>query len=342
MRRSDGLLGGPRLDYEAWMDSLRSICGRHDLKGVERNTFTGWVRPIGACGFRALDIGAGAHQFERTQRDVRLDGADHYAAVFQVAGQSALIQSDRTMHLAVGDVALVDAARPLTCSARNGSAPWNCVALHLPRQALVSHLGFEPPVGLCGRARTPAARLLFDLVCVARQRDEAPPTAADSYLQLAVYDLIGALFAPPDRPVVTRHTDKLLTRIRGLITDRFTDPDFGPREVAAEAGISLRYVQKLFTQHGSTCSEFIYSVRLDHAARLLDRRTSLGVRQPLSVIAYACGFSDYTHFARKFRQRFGYTPGRRAEGHHHADDRVVRAGTGSRASSAHEVETPAT
>jgi hypothetical protein len=35
MRRSDGLLGGPRLDYEASMGSLRSMGGRHNLKGVE-------------------------------------------------------------------------------------------------------------------------------------------------------------------------------------------------------------------------------------------------------------------------------------------------------------------
>jgi AraC-like DNA-binding protein len=31
--------------------------------------------------------------------------------------------------------------------------------------------------------------------------------------------------------------------------------------------------------------------------------------QPLSEIAYACGFRDYTHFARKFRHRFGHAPG---------------------------------
>jgi AraC family transcriptional regulator, positive regulator of tynA and feaB len=48
---------------------------------------------------------------------------------------------------------------------------------------------------------------------------------------------------------------------------------------------------------------------LDHAARLLHRRASLGTSQPLSEIAYACGFRDYTHFARKFRQRFGHSPG---------------------------------
>jgi AraC-like DNA-binding protein len=81
--------------------------------------------------------------------------------------------------------------------------------------------------------------------------------------------------------------------------------------VAAKAGISLRYLQKLFTQRGSTCSEYIYSLRLDHAARLLDRRALLTTNQPLSEVAYACGFNDYSHFARKFRRRFGCPPGGR-------------------------------
>jgi hypothetical protein len=33
-----------------------------------------------------------------------------------------------------------------------------------------------------------------------------------------------------------------------------------------------RHLQKLFTQRGSTCTEFIYSFRLNHLARFLDRR----------------------------------------------------------------------
>lgn len=56
----------------------------------------------------------------------------------------------------------------------------------------------------------------------------------------------------------------------------------------------------------SSCREFIYSLRLDHAAHLLNRRS--GKAQPLSEIAYGCGFRDYTHFARKSRHRFGYSP----------------------------------
>jgi AraC-like DNA-binding protein len=157
-------------------------------------------------------------------------------------------------------------------------------------------------------------------------------------MQLAVYDLVGALFAPSGPWLGSRHADKLFARIRSIIKGGFADPNFGPNEVAAEARISLRYLQKIFTERGSTCSELIYSLRLDHAARLVHRRASLRTMQPLSEIAYACGFRDYTHFARKFRNRFGYAPGAHLEELDRVGDRVVRASTGESAPSAHDVQ----
>jgi AraC family transcriptional regulator, positive regulator of tynA and feaB len=329
MHQSDDSLGKPQLDYEAWRALVRSICARHNPEGIEPNAFLGWARPLSVCGLAAVDLGWNAHRIERTHRDVRLDGVEHYCALFQLAGQSTVTQNDQSVQLAVGDVALVDMARPVTYFASNTSAQW--LALHLPRQSLVSHLGFEPQGRFFRRDGTPPGRLLFQVVQDAVAGDGPPSSPADSYMQLAVYDFLGALFASSDPWPISRHTDKLFTRIRGVIKDRFADPDFGPGEVAAEAGISLRYVQKLFTGHGSTCSEFIYSLRLDHAARLLQRRTLLGTSQPLSEIAYACGFSDYTHFARKFRHRFGYAPGAHSGGHGRADRGTVRASTGESA-----------
>jgi AraC family transcriptional regulator, positive regulator of tynA and feaB len=47
-------------------------------------------------------------------------------------------------------------------------------------------------------------------------------------MKLAVYDLVGALFGVSDRRPVSGHAEKLFARIRQLITDHFSDPDFGP------------------------------------------------------------------------------------------------------------------
>ena len=305
MFQSRDLPEAPQLDYEAWRTAVRSMCARYNPEGIEPSAFAGWVRPLDVCGFRLMHIGCNAGRVERTNRDLRQDREDYWALLFQLAGQVGIAHNNRDIQFAVGDVLLLDCTRPTSCvNTRN--AQWSFLCLHLPRQSLVSHLGFEPQGGLVGRHGTSPGHLLFELVRSAVQRDES---RVDPYMKLAVYDLVGALCGSADRQFVSRHTHKLFARICELIKGRCTDPDFGPCEVAAEAGISLRYVQKLFTERGSTCSEFIYSFRLDHAARLVRRRAALETGQPLSDVAYACGFHDYTHFARKFRRRFGYAPG---------------------------------
>jgi AraC-like DNA-binding protein len=149
-------------------------------------------------------------------------------------------------------------------------------------------------------------------------------------MRLAIYDLLGAIFAPSDRWPTSRHADRLFARIRDVVMDRFADPDLRPGVVAAELGISVRY-QKLFTLRGSTCSDFIQSLRLDHAVRLLHRRALTKTGQPLSEISYACGYRDYAHFARQFRRRFGHPPGAAAGHGQSVSDRTVRATLGESA-----------
>jgi AraC-like DNA-binding protein len=305
---NENALGPPHLDYETWRELVRAMVGRFNPEGVEPKDFTGWVRPISVCGFTAGEVSSNAERVERTQREVRLDGADHYITIFQVAGRSAMTHNEQALQFDVGDVALVDVTRPATFFAIEGPELWKSVALLLPRRSLVSHLGFEPRGGLYRRGRTAAGRLLLDLIRNPQEGEGSACSCADSHMRLAVYDLVGALFAPVEA-APPRHADKLFMRVRSTIKDGFADPDFCPDEAAVRVGISLRYLQKLFTQRGSTCSEFIYSLRLDQAAHLLHRRAELAANQPLSEIAYTCGFRDYAHFARKFRHRFGHAPG---------------------------------
>ena len=312
MPNPQDLLSAPQSDYEGWRDLLRSMSGRYYSEGTEPDEFSGWVRPVAIRGFTALNIGSNARRVERTYRDIRRDGADHYFALFAASGQLEMVHNDQAVRLGVGDVALMDSARPVTYSTEF-QASWNTISLSLPRQSFISYLGFEPRGGVFRRNGTPAGRLLFDLVRSTGNAEDEALSPADSYMQLAVYDLVGALFAPSERGPGSRHTDKLFARIRDIIKVGCADPDFGSREVAAKAGISLRYLQKILTERGSTCSEVIYSYRLDHAGHLLQRRRLLETDQCLCEVAYACGFRDYTHFARKFRQRFGHPPGIHAE-----------------------------
>ena len=78
-----------------------------------------------------------------------------------------------------------------------------------------------------------------------------------------------------------------------------------PREVLArEVGLSLRQLERLFrAELGAGMAERYLVLRLDRARGLL-RQTGMAVTD----IAIATGFTDPSHFARRYRARFGRTP----------------------------------
>jgi AraC family transcriptional regulator, positive regulator of tynA and feaB len=199
MMRPDSL-STPALNYEQWRDMLRPEWGLYtvdDPKG-----FAGRVRTRKICGFNVSDISNNVRRCERTQRDVRLDGVDHYYAVFQIAGRSGIIQNGHAATLGVGDVTLIDSARPVSYL-NAGGEEW--LSLQLPRQALKSHLGFEPLVDVHERQRTWVGRLLYQLIRESAEDANSVCVPAGSFMQLAIYDLIGALFAPSDQSSGSRH-----------------------------------------------------------------------------------------------------------------------------------------
>jgi AraC family transcriptional activator of tynA and feaB len=312
MDTTNGALSNRDLDIEEWKDLVRPLCGRYNPEGIGPHAFTGAVTHQKASGLDAVVLSCtNTHRIERTQLDVRSDGMEHFYVLIPLAGRCTMIQNGQIAEMGAGDVSLIDSTRPLKYVCNNRPGRW--LSLHLPRQSLVSHLGFEPQGGSFRHRGTLAGRLLGQLATDALN-DNRTSMPSEPYMQLAVYDLLGALFAGLDPAPFSSHTDKLFTRVRRIIKSRFTDPDLGPSEVAAEARISLRYLQKLFTSRGTACSHFILSLRLDYAAQLVRRRASLKTRQPLTEIAYASGFRDYTHFARAFRRRFGHPPGTGGDG----------------------------
>lgn len=83
-------------------------------------------------------------------------------------------------------------------------------------------------------------------------------------------------------------------------------------EIAALAGLSVRQLLRLFSQHlGEGPAQYHRRQRLEHARGLL-RHTSMSVTE----VAIASGFESLAHFCRVYRAACGRTPGddRRGEG----------------------------
>ena len=95
---------------------------------------------------------------------------------------------------------------------------------------------------------------------------------------------------------------KLLTVV-GLMEANLEEP-MSQTELAKEAALSTRQLERLFRKYLSTTpTRYYLNLRLARARHLL-RQTSLSI---LSV-ALACGFVSASHFSKCYRETYGRTP----------------------------------
>ena len=97
-----------------------------------------------------------------------------------------------------------------------------------------------------------------------------------------------------------------LIRLKSIIETLLHDPTLKPANVAEAAGISVRYANALLAHEDSSLERFIILRRLHRSRQALESPAHLS--RTVSEIAYACGFSDLSHFARRFKAEFGRSP----------------------------------
>lgn len=99
----------------------------------------------------------------------------------------------------------------------------------------------------------------------------------------------------------------LFNRITLVIEKRLHDSELSAGRIARLAGISERYMQKLFEQNGESFTHYLRERRLQRARAALV--TPASTRLPVADVAYSCGFGDAANFNRMFKERFGLPPG---------------------------------
>jgi AraC-like DNA-binding protein len=104
----------------------------------------------------------------------------------------------------------------------------------------------------------------------------------------------------------SRHRGQLARQILRRIEADFADPELSPERLAAEVGISRRYLQQLLAGSGTSFVQELTATRLDRASDMLTDPRAGGLS--VGEIAFLCGFLDPGYFARAFRKRFGVTP----------------------------------
>ena len=113
-----------------------------------------------------------------------------------------------------------------------------------------------------------------------------------------------ALAAGADSPA--NRQPSLYEDFLSTLRDRLHETNLTPLAVAADHQVSIRSLHYAFARAGSTFVEQLMRLRLERARVILSdvRLSDLSVGE----VAARCGFMDPSHFARRFRRRFGQAP----------------------------------
>ncbi len=242
----------------------------------------------------------------RQPGESRFTSDDNYFFVLLLSGDYLLEQDGREVSLRPGDMTLYDAGRPHRIRCREG---FRKLILSVPHGQLRSRLsGMESRMALRipgaeGLGAVAASFLRTTAERVDRMRSAEFLALADSaadLVTLAAASLVPGELRPSPGPAASLH------RVKTFVEAHLGEPDLDSEAVARGAGLSARYVRRLFEAEDTTPMRFILAARLERCRREIERRALTGLS--ITDIAFRSGFNDLSHFSRRFRERFGVSP----------------------------------
>jgi AraC-like DNA-binding protein len=219
-----------------------------------------------------------------------------------------MFQDGREAVLECGNLALLDTARP--CGGLHQTAI-KCLIVTIPRQALEARLGSV--AALTARsipAHNPAVGLASGFLKLLPERLDALEAHACSAIAEQAVDLIALAFSAQAKEggiTLSSPRRTTLLRLKSAIEARLIDPDLRPAMAAAAAGLSVRYANALLALEGFSIERYILHRRLEHCRHALEDPAQ--AHRTIGEIAFAWGFSDLSHFSRRYRGAYGMAPG---------------------------------
>lgn len=116
-----------------------------------------------------------------------------------------------------------------------------------------------------------------------------------------LYCILGYLNKPKNTLL---ENENLLKNIEKYMMENFLDPSFSLKSVKKTFGFSEGYLIRIFKKkYKKTPYRFITGLRIEFAKQMI-----ASTSRNLESIAYACGYSDYSVFYKKFTAETGQNP----------------------------------
>lgn len=303
--------------FEGWLEEVARHVAQMDVACLDRDDEVRFqqatnILPLGEI---ILNETTGTAISCSRSKKQAADGDDAFTFLINRRGPIQLIQGNALVTHAKTSIIMVDRGRPLEHAAvLSENKTWGAHSrgYTLPRrQLLAAAPGTEDYVG---RPLPENGRILTYLLWYTEKLLAEPDLAADPVLAKSmgdhVFDLIATLLGPTkDAAEMARGRGIRAGRLMEILADidsHLGDPNLCAPQIAERHGISTRYLSRLMEEQRETLTHYISRKRLEKAMKMLTVHQTRHWR--ISDIAYACGFSDISHFNHSFRRRFGDSP----------------------------------
>ncbi len=300
-----GKTSGPR--YEAWREEFGRRWVRADLMPIVGDYVASEVA-ASQLSFVTLGCMRGTPLHMDRRREIPAqESCSHLFLVLASGCRMQASQLGRSIELAPGDMTLVSSAEPARVTQLTEGNRWSIRIPH--RQVADLCMNVEDKIAR-PIANSELGNLLLHQLETAHRFGPKLDAATNHMTAQFILDLVAlCIGVAGDAAHIARHRGLAAARldaIKAEILRCLGIPNLGLAHIAANHGMSTRYVQHLFQLYGESFTSFVLEQRLLSTYRLLREPTSKS--RKISDIATAAGFSDISYFNRAFRARFGATP----------------------------------
>ena len=304
---TDAVPHAQRLAY--WTDMICNVYVQLGCDAVKpgAGAFEGHIRRHCLPGLDVSVVTSGAQSVKRTPGHIARSSDDYFLVAFQARGQGVVRQDGRDALTSVGDFVLYDTTRPYELVFEGD---FEQIVLKIPGDRLRSELrDTEKLTATTVSGREGAGHLLLNMIRTLREDIDTLQPASALAVGNGVQSILvaGLQTLPAARTRGVSHLTAFhLARIKHCIDRQLADPSLSVSSLAAQLGVSVSHIHRVFKSDAKTPAQYIWEKRLEACSRdlLAPRLAGCSVAE----IAYGRGFSDAAHFSRSFRERFGCTP----------------------------------
>lgn len=288
---------------EAWTTAIAEAYFPLELDYRASERFTGALQRADINGLGVSRLVSDPVSYRRRQRHLQSAVEEDYLITLPRRTSVSFAQLGRDITCAPGGLIIERGDEPYRFSYADRA---DLLVMKVLRNALERYL--VEPDRFCAKtfdASSGAGTLFSSMLSTALSESQALARSGADLVRRQLLELLAlTLGGGPAGQTVSAVRAAHLARAKAVIAARFREPGLTPALVADLCGVSLRYLHDVFNDTEDTVAARIRESRLIAARDALSADPSLRI----SNVAYACGFSDQTHFTRLFRKRFGDSP----------------------------------